>query len=74
MTHPKLATTCTWSQAQSHPLQVAKSVEYVSAGTTALVEAKRLQKGTRKLMCCGLAIVVIIIVVIVIVIVRPWNK
>lgn len=54
--------------------QVAKSVEYVSSGTTALVEAKRLQKGTRKLMCIGLLIVVIIIVVIVIVIVKPWNK
>lgn len=55
-------------------VQVAKSVEYVSAGTTALVEAKRLQKGTRKLMCCGLVIVVIIIVVIVIVVVKPWQK
>jgi syntaxin 1B/2/3 len=55
-------------------LQVAKSVEYVSAGTTALVEAKRLQKGTRKLLCCGLVVVVIIIVVIVIVIVKPWQK
>ena len=55
-------------------LQVAKSVEYVSSGTTALVEAKRLQKSTRKLMCIGLIIVVIIIIIIVIVIVKPWNK
>lgn len=54
--------------------QVAKSVEYVSAGTTALVEAKRLQKGTRKLMCCGLVILLIIIVIIVIVVVKPWDK
>lgn len=55
-------------------MQVAKSVEYVSSGTTALVEAKRLQKGTRKLMCIGLIIVLIIIAVIVIAVIRPWKK
>ena len=53
--------------------KVSKSVEYVSSGTTALVEAKRFKKGTRKLMCCGLAILVIIIVIIVIVVIKPWK-
>jgi hypothetical protein len=39
--------------------QVAKSVEYVQAGTTHLVAAKRLQKNTRKWMCCALILLLI---------------
>ena len=50
------------SKASLHPqrLQVAKSVEYVQAGTTHLVAAKRLQKNTRKWMCCALILLIII--------------
>ena len=44
----------------SCPAQVAKSVEYVQAGTTHLVAAKRLQKNTRKWMCCALILLIII--------------
>lgn len=44
--------------------QVARSVEYVQQGTTALVDAKRYQKGTRKLMCACLIICLIIIGII----------
>lgn len=40
--------------------QVAKSVEYVQAGTTHLVAAKRLQKNTRKWMCVALILLLII--------------
>ena len=40
--------------------QVAKSVEYVQAGTTHLVAAKRLQRNTRKWMCCALLLLLII--------------
>lgn len=40
--------------------QVAKSVEYVQAGTTHLVAAKRLQRNTRKWMCCALILLLII--------------
>ena len=42
------------------PTQVSRSVEYVQAGTTALVDAKKYQKGSRKLMCCILVTVLII--------------
>ncbi len=42
------------------PFQVAKSVEYVQAGTTHLVAAKRLQKNTRKWMCIALILLLII--------------
>ena len=41
-------------------MQVSRSVEYVQAGTTALVDAKKYQKGSRKLMCCILVTVLII--------------
>lgn len=41
-------------------IQVAKSVEYVQAGTTHLVAAKRLQKNTRKWMCVALILLLII--------------
>lgn len=44
--------------------QVSRSVEYVQAGTTALVDAKKYQKGSRKLMCCILITVLIIIGII----------
>ena len=39
---------------------MAKSVEYVQAGTTHLVAAKRLQKNTRKWMCVALILLLII--------------
>ena len=49
-------------------------MDYVASGTTNLVEAKRMQKSTRKLMCIGLIIVIVIIVIIVVVAIRPWRK
>ena len=36
----------------------------MQSGTTALVEAKKLQKGSRKLMCCILITVLIILGII----------
>ena len=53
--------------------QVARSVEYVQSGTTALQDAKQLQKKTRKLMCCALFIVLIIALIIVLAVVQPWK-
>mmetsp|Transcript_668 Transcript_668/g.1938 ORF Transcript_668/g.1938 Transcript_668/m.1938 type:complete len:306 (+) Transcript_668:281-1198(+) len=44
--------------------QVARAVDYVEAGTTALVDAKQSQKGKRKLMCCLLITVLIILGII----------
>lgn len=53
--------------------QVARSVDYVQSGTTALQDAKQLQKKTRKLMCCAIIIVLIVALVIVLAVVRPWQ-
>ncbi|KAL4442688.1 hypothetical protein ABPG77_006682 [Micractinium sp. CCAP 211/92] len=54
--------------------QVAKSVEYVQAGTTHLVAAKRLQKNTRKWMCCGLILLLIVAAAIAIPIAIKLSK
>ncbi|KAI7836172.1 hypothetical protein COHA_009939 [Chlorella ohadii] len=54
--------------------QVAKSVEYVQAGTTHLVAAKRLQKNTRKWMCCALILLIIIAAAIAIPIALKLTK
>lgn len=40
--------------------QVARAVDYVESGTTALVDAKKSQKSSRKMMCCILITVLII--------------
>ena len=55
-------------------LQVARSVEYVQGGTTALIQAKSYQKGTRKMICCALVIILIIVAVVVVVAIQPWKK
>lgn len=44
--------------------QVARAVDYVESGTTALVDAKKSQKGSRKMMCCILITVLIIVGII----------
>jgi syntaxin 1B/2/3 len=53
--------------------QVARSVEYVQSGTSALQDAKQLQKNTRKWMCCGIITLLIVAVIIVLVVVKPWQ-
>lgn len=45
--------------------QVARSVEFVQAGTTHLVAAKEHQKSMRKWMCCALVAGIIIILIVV---------
>jgi syntaxin 1B/2/3 len=47
---------------------VARSVEYVQSGTTALADAKMLQKKTRKWMCCAIILLLVTAAVIVIVV------
>jgi syntaxin 1B/2/3 len=53
--------------------QVERSVDHVRDGTNALVDAKQLQKKTRKLMCCALGIVLLVALIIVLAVVRPWQ-
>lgn len=54
-------------------VQVAKSVEYVQQGTTALVDAKRLHKNTRKWLCIALIVVAIIVAIVIVVAIQPWK-
>jgi syntaxin 1B/2/3 len=53
--------------------QVARSVEYVQSGTVALQDAKRLQKNTRKWMCCGVIVLLLVALAIVLAVWRPWQ-
>lgn len=54
--------------------QVANAVNHVQSGTTALQNAKKLQKNSRKWMCIAIIILLIIIAVIVIGVVKPWKS
>eukprot|EP00775_Hariotina_reticulata_P007707 gene7707-7906_t len=53
--------------------QVMRSVEYVQSGTSALQDAKMLQKKTRKWMCCAIILLLLTAAVIVVVVVKPWQ-
>lgn len=53
--------------------QVARAKDHVEAGVTHLVAAKRSQKRTRKLMCCGLVTLILIVAAIVLAILKPWE-
>jgi syntaxin 1B/2/3 len=53
--------------------QVARSVEFVGSGAAALLDAKRLQKNTRKWMCCAVAALLLVALVVVLAVVQPWK-
>lgn len=53
--------------------QVARAKDHVEAGVTHLVAAKRSQKRTRKLMCCGLVVLIVLVAAIVLAILKPWE-
>ena len=53
--------------------QVGRARDHVESGVTHLVEAKRSQKRTRRLMCCALMTLIVIAVVIVLAILKPWE-
>ncbi|KAJ9176923.1 hypothetical protein P3X46_012184 [Hevea brasiliensis] len=54
--------------------QVANAVNHVQSGTTALQNAKKLQKNSRKWMCIAIIILLLIVAVIVIGVVQPWKN
>ena len=53
--------------------QVARAKDHVESGVSHLVEAKRMQKRTRRLMCCALVTLLVIVAVIVLAILKPWQ-
>ena len=54
--------------------QVAKTVDFVNSGTSALVDAKTYQQRSRKTMCCVIVILLSIILVIVVGVLKPWES
>lgn len=50
--------------------QVERASNYVKGGTEALVDAKRLQKNTRKWMCCAIITLLIVALIIVLAVVQ----
>ena len=54
-------------------MQVASARDYVSAGTTALMDAKQSKKKSRKLQCCICVTVLIIFFIIVCAIAIPLG-
>ncbi len=54
--------------------QVSKATEHITAGTTALVNSKKLQRKTRKYMCLAIILLLVTATIIVLVVVQPWKK
>lgn len=54
--------------------QVSNAVDHVQSGTTALQNAKKLQKKTRKWTCIAIIILLIIIAIIVVGVIQPWKS
>uniref|UniRef100_A0A5B7AVN8 t-SNARE coiled-coil homology domain-containing protein n=1 Tax=Davidia involucrata TaxID=16924 RepID=A0A5B7AVN8_DAVIN len=54
--------------------QVSNAVDHVQSGTTALQNAKKLQRNTRKWTCIAIIILLIIVAVIVLGVIQPWKS
>ncbi|XP_014515768.1 syntaxin-132-like isoform X1 [Vigna radiata var. radiata] len=54
--------------------QVNNAVDHVQRGTTALQNAKKLQKNSRKWMCIAIVILLIIVAIIVVGVLKPWKS
>ncbi|XP_057457946.1 syntaxin-132 isoform X1 [Lotus japonicus] len=54
--------------------QVNNAVDHVQRGTSALQNAKKLQKNSRKWMCIAIIILLIIVAIIVVGVLQPWKS
>ncbi|XP_057507270.1 syntaxin-132-like isoform X1 [Actinidia eriantha] len=54
--------------------QVSNAVDHVQSGTTALQNAKKLQRNSRKWMCIAMIILLIIVAVVVLGVLKPWKN
>lgn len=54
--------------------QVTNAVDHVQTGTTALQNAKKLQRNSRKWTCIAIIILLLIGAVIVLGVVKPWKS
>ncbi|KAL0311220.1 UNVERIFIED_CONTAM: syntaxin [Sesamum angustifolium] len=54
--------------------QVSNAVDHVQSGTTALQNAKKLQKNSRKWTCIAIIILLVIVAIIVFGVLHPWKN
>ncbi|XP_042061241.1 syntaxin-132-like [Salvia splendens] len=54
--------------------QVTNAVDHVQSGTTALQNARRLQKSSRKCMCFAIILLLVIVAIIVLSVLQPWKN
>ncbi|GFY97476.1 syntaxin of plants 132 [Actinidia rufa] len=54
--------------------QVSNAVDHVQSGTTALQNAKKLQRNSRKWMCIAMIILLIIVAVVILGVLKPWKN
>lgn len=55
-------------------VQVNTAVDHVQRGTSALQNAKKLQKNSRKWMCIAIIILLLIVAIIVVGVIQPWKS
>lgn len=54
--------------------QVTNAVDHVQSGTTALQNARKLQKSSRKCMCIAIILLLLIVAIIILSVVQPWKN
>ncbi|KAH6764682.1 syntaxin of plants 131 [Perilla frutescens var. hirtella] len=54
--------------------QVTNAVDHVQSGTTALQNARKLQKNSRKCMCIAITLLLLIVAIIILSVVQPWKN
>ncbi|XP_048327369.1 syntaxin-132-like isoform X1 [Ziziphus jujuba] len=54
--------------------QVTNAVDHVQRGNTALQNAKKLQKNSRKWMCIAIIILLLIVAIVVVGVLKPWKS
>jgi len=63
-----------WFCVNERLVQVNNAVDHVQRGTSALQNAKKLQKNSRKWMCIAIIILLIIVAIIVVGVLKPWKS
>lgn len=55
-------------------VQVTNAVDHVQRGNSALQNAKKLQKNSRKWMCIAIIILLLIVAIVVVGVLKPWKS
>lgn len=63
-----------WCVLMGIGVQVTNAVDHVQRGNTALQNAKKLQKNSRKWMCIAIIILLLIVAIVVVGVLHPWKS